>query len=104
MLKVKQLWAMRTLYTSRAVSEEFDLSLLNLIKSRITDETAQSFLEEIRSDDLRKIFDSGLLVNAELDTSSLADFIPESLPNAEMSHNHITRLGKKYGWYQNYFH
>ena len=44
----------------------------------------QSFLEEIRSDDLRKIFDSGLLVNAELDTSSLADFIPESLPNAEM--------------------
>ena len=68
----------------RAVSEEFDLSLLNLIESRITDETAQSFLEEIRDDDLRKIFDSGLLVNAELDTSSLADFIPESLPNAEM--------------------
>ena len=69
----------------RAVSEEFDLSLLNLIESRITNETAQSFLEEIRDDDLRKIFDSGLLINAELDTSSLADFIPESLPNAEMT-------------------
>ena len=68
----------------RSTSQEFDLSLLDLVSSRIDDSTAESFLNEIRTDDLRKIFDSGLMINAELNTSMLDDLLPDSLPNAEM--------------------
>jgi len=66
----------------RATSEPFDMSLLNMLKQKVNDDTG--FLEAIQNDDLNKLLKGGLIITAALDADFLGDMLPPGIPPAAL--------------------
>lgn len=66
----------------RATSDHFDMSLLNMLKSKVDDDTG--FLEAIQNDDLNKLLKGGLIIEAALDADFLGDMLPPDIPPANL--------------------
>ena len=67
----------------RSSSQPFSLHLLDLLKQEVND--SSGVLDVIEEDDLRRLLDSGLSIEANLGKDLLQNMIPENLPPTEVT-------------------